>query len=48
MKMTSFPYSGSCLAPQTNKTLSQGQEVMFLFIVEATLTDISVQLNKGR
>ena len=30
------------------KTLSQGQEVTFLFIVAATLTDISVQLNKGR
>ena len=30
------------------KTLSQGQEVTFLFIVVAALTDISVQLNKGR
>lgn len=36
----------SCPIPAMVKILSQGQEVKFLFIVAATLTDISVQLNK--
>ena len=45
--MTSFPHFVLSL-PWNTKTLSQSQEVTFLFIVAATLTDISVQLNKGR
>lgn len=45
-----FPLPGapSLSLPRNNRTLGQGQEVKFIFIVEATLTDISVPLSKGR
>lgn len=49
-KTLCFPYLGppSLSLPRNNRTLGQGQEAKFIFIVEATLTDISVPLSKGR
>ena len=43
-----FPPLSVLSLPWNTKTLSWSREVMFLFIVAAALTDISVQLNKGR
>lgn len=43
-----FPLHGVSSLPGNNNTLSLDQEMKFLFIVAATLTDISVQLNKGK